>query len=175
MSLVEQLTIFDILDEPKNDSELSNYEIDLFTEKLKRMVLEAVNFLGYEKSFDGSTEISVSSVVTSTNNKYIPKGCAIIDVYLLSNKATGHLKLANQFALQNNFEWVEYRNYDHRYFKKWNHCCMPNEVRDEPNIYSIEHYRGIHYRGKIGDIWFGNTGRSEYSIQRIKDFIEWKF
>lgn len=175
MNLVEQLTIFDILDEPKNDSELTNHEINFFAERLRQMVFEAINYLGYEKSFDESTEIAVSNVVTSANNKYFPKGCAIIDIDLLNDKATGKLTLSNKFAIQNNLDWVEYRSYDHRYFKEYSHYCMPNEMRDKSNIYSLEHHREMHYIDEIGGIWFGDTGRNEYSIRKIKDFIEWEF
>lgn len=170
---MQQLTIFDVLDEPILNKVVC--DINLFGKKLREMVMDAIKFLGYEQSLDESTEIAVFNVVTSANNKYFPEGCAMIDIYLMSNKATGSIMLANKFSLKNHIDWVEYRAYDHRYFKKYLHSLETNEYRAQPNIIPLEHYRSLHFKQKIGDTWFAGTGNDVHSRRMIDDFLNWGF
>lgn len=169
---MQQLTIFDVLDEAHISEPV--HDPNYFEKKLREMVMDAVEFLGYEQYLHESTEIAISNVVTSDNNKYFPTGCAMIDIYLMSNKATGSIMLANKFALENHINWVEYRAYDHRYFKKYHHSMETNEFREKPNIVTLEHYRNLHFQHQTCGIWFSSVGE-KHRKRMIDDFLSWGF
>lgn len=162
----EQLTIFDILDEPVEEVDKS-----IFDNTIRAYVMAAIKNMGYTEYFNETTEISIVSMSTSATNKYFPEGCAMMHIYVIGDKATTDIFITNRFALDNHRKWVKGRNYDHRYYKKWHSGMMLHEERLQPNRYTLDQYRSFHFRNKIGDTWFQTYGYDKI----ITDFYKWGF
>ena len=168
----EQLTIFDILNEPvviNNHSEPEDFD-----SKIRMYVMAAIKNMGYEEYFDSETnEISIVSLNTSDTNKYLPQGCAMMHIYILGDKATTDLMIANRFANEKHSDWVECRNYDHRYYTKYYTGVMLHEERLQPNRYSLVQYRSFHFTYKRGNTWF--KVNEKYVNEIIGNFYKWGF
>ena len=171
MERQEQLTIFDILNEPVM---INNHVQDDFDSKIRMYVMAAITNMGYAQYFDDkTTEISIASLSTSDTNKYFPKGCAMMHLYIIGDKATTDLMIVNRFANEKHKDWVEYRNYDHRYYTKYHTGIMLHEERLQPNRYSLEQYRSFHFTHKKGNTWF--KFNDKYSGAIIESFFKWGF
>lgn len=171
--MMEQLTIFDILDET-----VSPVAIDYnnFDRRLRMYVMAAIMNMGFTQYFDyEETKISVSTINTSDNNKYFPKGSATMHVYCMSDEATTDLIISNQVALNEHRKWVEGRNYDHRYFKKYYVNILTNENRQDPYYHyvTLGDHIDNHFKHKKSETYFSHAG--EHIDEIIEGFYKWGF
>lgn len=171
--MFEQLTIFDILNEPVAVN--NHVGQDDFDSKIQKYVMAAIKNMGYANYFDSETiEISVVSLSTSDSNRHFPEGCAMVHLYIISDKATTDLMIVNRFANEKYKGWVECQNYDHRYYKKYHTGIMLHEERlPSNNRYSLEEYRSFHFTCKKGSSWF--KFNDEYADKIIESFYKWGF